>query len=55
MGKAVTLYITIIVFELPRYKNHTLVCFLRYLPCVMRLFGENFESPLRLITMKTLS
>ena len=55
MGKAVILYITITVSDLPKYKDHTLVCFSRYLPCVMRLFGENFESPLRLITVEGLS
>ena len=54
MGKAETRCITIIVFDLPKYKD-TLVCFSRYLPCVMRLFGENFESPLRLITVEALS
>ena len=55
MGKAVTLYITITVSDLPKYEDHTLVCFSRYLPCVMRLFGENFESLLRLITVEALS
>ena len=48
-------YITIIVFDLPKYKDHTLVCFSRYLPRVMRLFGENYESPLRLIAVEALS
>ena len=55
MSKAETRYITIIVFDLPKYKDHTLVCFSRYLPRVMRLFGENYESPLRLITVEALS
>ena len=55
MGKAETRCITIIVFDLPKYKDHTLVCFSRYLPRVMRLFGENYESPLRLITVEALS
>ena len=55
MGKAVSRYITIIVFDLPTYKDHTLVCFSGYLPRVMRLFGENFESPMRLITVETFS
>lgn len=45
MGKAVTLYITIIVFDLPRYKDHTLVCFFVVLAlCNASFRGELWKS-----------